>query len=202
MEARMNAVKRIALVASMVLIAAWAGLSLGAQENARAGGLRVGVVNLGQAFENHYRKKEFAAALMADSAKKLGILEAKSKEIGKLEEELELFDLGTDAGKRTEQALFHKRVELETYRRLAQEESLRQQRAYTTRLFDDIQARVSEYAKRQKLDLVLKTEDSEITARTLELAQLEIKLQAVLYFSPALDITDQVIAALNAGHVK
>ena len=202
MAARMKVAKQISLAALLILIAARAGLNLNAQENARAGRLKVAVVNLGEVFDRYHKKKEFDAALLADRTKKLEIIREKSREISKLEEELELFDLGTDAGKRTELSLFRKRVELDTYRRLAQEEALRQQTAYTTKLFDDIQARVSQFAKVQKIDLVLKVEDAGIAARTLEMAQLEIKLQTVLYCSPALDITDRVIASLNAGHAN
>ena len=160
--------------------------------------IKVGVVNLGEVFDKYYKKKELDAALRAESEKKREVLQERAKEIAKLEEELALFDLGTEAGKRTETKLFQKKVERETYRKMAQGEWVKKQRDYTIRLYEEIQARIADYAKREKIDLVLKLEDTEIRAGTLEMVQLEIKLRTVLFHSPALDITKGLIAYLNA----
>ena len=46
---------------------------------------------------------------------------------------------------------------------------------------------------------LLKTGDRDLSADTLELVQIEIKLRTVIYVNPILDITQDVIAALNAG---
>jgi len=161
-------------------------------------GIKVGVINLGEVFDKYYKKKELDANLRAESEKRREVLQAKSKEIAQIEEELALFDVGTDAGRRTEQKLFQRKVERETYRKMAQEEWVKKQRDFTIRLYEEIQARVADYARREKIDLVLKLEDSEIRAATLEMVQLEIKLRTVLFHSPNLDITKDVITYLNA----
>ena len=182
----------VPLIALAALIATE---SVTAQERV---GIKVGVVNLGEIFDKYYKKKELDANLRSESEKKREVLEAKGKEVARLQEELALFDLGTDAGKRTEQKLFQTKVERETYRKMAQEEWVRKQRDFTVRLYEEIQARIADYARREKIDLVLKAEDSEIRAGTLEMVQLEIKLRTVLFRSPDLDITSDVITYLNA----
>ncbi len=118
-------------------------------------GIKVGVVNLGEIFDKYYKKKELDADLRAESEKRREVIQAKSKEIAKLEEELALFDLGTDAGKRTEEKLFQKKVERDTYRKMAQEVWVKKQRDFTIRLYEEIQAHIADYAKREKIDLVL-----------------------------------------------
>lgn len=161
-------------------------------------GIKVGVVNLGEIFDKYYKKKELDADLRAESEKRREVIQAKSKEIAKLEEELALFDLGTDAGKRTEEKLFQKKVERDTYRKMAQEVWVKKQRDFTIRLYEEIQAHIADYAKREKIDLVLKVEDSEIRVGTLDMVHLEIKLRTILFHKPDLNITTDVIAYLNA----
>ena len=161
-------------------------------------GIKVGVVNLGEIFDKYYKKKELDADLRAESEKRREVIQAKSKEIAKLEEELALFDLGTDAGKRTEEKLFQKKVERDTYRKMAQEVWVKKQRDFTIRLYEEIQAHIADYAKREKIDLVLEVEDSEIRVGTLDMVHLEIKLRTILFHKPDLNITTDVIAYLNA----
>ncbi len=162
--------------------------------------IKIAVVNLADVFDRYYKKKEFDAMLRAERAKKFEVIKEKKKEINKLSEEVQLFDLGTDARKRSEERLYQKKVEFEVYRRLAQEEFARSQREYTKKLFEDIRSQIADYAKKHGIDIVLKVEDSGLSGNTLELVQLEIKIRQVLYASPTLDITDAVVAAMNAGH--
>jgi len=162
--------------------------------------LRIAVVNLAEVFERYYKKAELDASLRAERSKKFEVIQEKAKELDKLKEEVQLFDLGTDARKRTEERLFQKRVEFEVYKKMSQSEFANAQRQYTTTLFEEIRGKIADYAAKNGIDLVLKIEDAELNNGTIEMIQLEIKTRQVLYASHALNITEDVLKAINAGH--
>ncbi len=162
--------------------------------------LRIAVVNLAEIFERYYKKAELDASLRAERSKKLEVIQEKAKELDKLKEEVQLFDLGTDARKRTEERLFQKRVEFEVYKKMSQSEFANVQRQYTTTLLEEIRGKIADYAAKNGIDLVLKQEDAELNRGTIEMIQLEIKTRQVLYASHALDITEDILKDMNAGH--
>ena len=167
--------------------------------HAQGKGLTIAVVNLDEVLDKYYKKKEFDATLRAQHAKRSEVIQEKQKEIGKLQEDAQMFDLGTEPRKRAEQSLYQKRVELEVYAKVAQDEFTRMQRQYAVKLFEDVRARIARYAQQNGIDLVLKTGDSGITANTIQTIHLEIKLRHVLYATDTINITSKVIASLNAG---
>ena len=180
-----------------------AGLALlAAAPRARAQGkdLTIAVVNIGEVFERYYKKNDLDTTLRAQRAKNLEVIKAKREELQKLQEESQLFDMGTDARKRADGRLIQKRVELEVYAKIAQDEFVRAQRQYTVDLYDEIRGLLDRYAKANKIDLVLKIEEREIAGDTLQVIQLEIKIRLVLYAESAVDITEKSCASINAGH--
>ena len=180
-----------------------AGLALLAaapRARAQAKDLSIAVVNIGEVFERYYKKNDLDTTLRAQRAKNLEVIKAKREELQKLQEEAQLFDMGTDARKRADERLLQKRVELEVYGKIAQDEFVRAQRQYTVDLYDEIRGLLSKYAKANRIDLVLKIEDREIAGDTLQMIQLEIKIRLVLYAESAVDITEKFIASINAGH--
>ena len=167
--------------------------------HAQGQSFRVAVVDVGEVFEQYHKKKEFDATLRAQHNKRMEVMQEKQKELRKLQEEVQLFDLGTDARKRAEERLYQKRVEYEVYGKIGGEEFAAAQKQYTLKLYEEIRRRIAEYAKGHQIDLVLKKEDEGISANTIELIQLEIKLRHVVYATPRMDITKELIATMNAG---
>jgi len=158
---------------------------------------RIAVVRLASVFSQSPQQKAMEAAFTEERAKKLEIIKEKRKEVKKLEDEVDLFDLGTDARKRVEERLFKKQVEYETYARLAQQEWDRKRVYYTAKLYREIRGHIAEYAKRNGFDLVLKLDAEDLEENNMELLQLQMKLRTVLYAVSTIDITDKVIAYLE-----
>ena len=68
-------------------------------------------------------------------------------------------------------------------------------------IFGDIQVAVREVAKEMKIELVLATDQlpPDTPPKTAQ-ARQQILLQKVLFFTPQVDITDQIVARVNAIH--
>ncbi len=71
---------------------------------------------------------------------------------------------------------------------------------WTESLYQAIQARINDVAKKNGLDLVIAREDAEFPAVSMRDLLLTIRTNKVLYYSEALDITDEVLAALDAAN--
>lgn len=68
-------------------------------------------------------------------------------------------------------------------------------------IYDDIQAIVGEVAKEQGIDVVLAADRMpEETPRATTQARQQIVLQKVVYWSPRVDLTDEVVTRLNTEY--
>ena len=71
--------------------------------------------------------------------------------------------------------------------------------AWTESLYAEIQAKVAEVAQRSGLDIVLGAEQVELPGANMRELLLDIKTNKVLYHAEGLDITTEVLAALDAS---
>lgn len=70
-------------------------------------------------------------------------------------------------------------------------------------IYGDIQATVAEIAKERKYDVVLASDQLPAQAPVAaNQVRQQILLQKVIYWSPGVDITDEVVARLNAKYQK
>jgi len=131
------------------------------------------------------------------------------------EEKQKQVDALVEESKEKEKALEGYKPTSPNYEKLREEiimlrAQLRMQKEYTESLWNernieayvdfqkDISDAVKQYARANGIDLVFKTPDSEIGGPDLAQKLVRLSQQELVYFSETVDITDGVLAILNA----
>jgi Skp family chaperone for outer membrane proteins len=161
---------------------------------------RIGVVDFSR-FLNSYDKMKDADATFMATQKTLGD-EAKKRatDIQQLEATLAMHTPGSDAYAKTEKEILQKKAEYDTWSKMNTAELLDHERDVVRSLYLDVEKASADYARANRLTLVLKTDKADLSATSIQDLHLLLKMKQVLYYSPDVDITDAVVAALNADY--
>ena len=81
-----------------------------------------------------------------------------------------------------------------------QQEMEQRVKEWTEKLYQDIQKKTEDMAKKNGLDIVLTREDTEYPSVSMRDMLLTIRTNKVMYYAASLDITDEVLAVLDAGN--
>ncbi|MBM4078211.1 MAG: OmpH family outer membrane protein [Planctomycetes bacterium] len=184
-----------------VTFVAFVGASLCMGQDAKPG-LKIGVVNLTEVFDKYKKREDLEGRLKGERKKKLDIMREKRKEIDKLQEEVQLYDLGAEARRKAEEELDKKKVEYEGYRKLAEDGWLKQYMESTQQLYVEIRDELDKLGREEKFDLILKVEDRDVRSETINILQLKIELRTLLYHDDKLNVTAKMIKRLNDKYAK
>ncbi|MBN1125803.1 MAG: OmpH family outer membrane protein [Sedimentisphaerales bacterium] len=160
---------------------------------------KVGVVNVNSILQNSKKHKTWQ--------EKMGVEESQIQaEMDKLKSELEFInkDMATlKKGSPEHIKLLREVAEkdgiYQAKQQYYEQEMTMKVKAWTESLYQDIQTKIAEVAKANGLDVVLGAEDVELPGANMRELLLDIKTNKVLYHAEGLDITTEVLAALDAG---
>ncbi len=176
-------------------------LTLAGQTNS-IGTTRVAVVNVGLVSERYLKTSALEAQFEQKRAQlneqRIAMEEQVDRTRRSLQEELKP---GTSEFNERRKQLAMQEAELQWFME-SEGQLIEQGLAVSLRaIFDDIQAAVREVAEEMRVELVLAVDQlpKEAPAKTGQ-ARQQIMLQKVVYFHPQVDITDAVVAKLNASH--
>jgi len=166
------------------------------------GGTRVAVVNIPTVSENYKKTADLEAyfdGVRGRLTEQRDALRNKIDMLGRsLQEELKP---GTDEFIARQKELALAQAELQWF---MDSESKRVERGLSNSLreiFDDIQTVVKEIAEARGYDIVLASDElPDEPAESATQVRQQILLQKVLYWKPQVDITDEVVARLNAQY--
>lgn len=163
---------------------------------------RIGVVDFNRFLDGYDKMKDADAQFIA-TQKALGE-EAKKRatEIQQLDATLAMHTPGSDAYAKTEKDIRQKKAEYDTWSKMKTAELLDRERDVVRSLYLDVEKASADYARANRLSLVLKTDKADLSATSVSDLHLLLKMKQVLYYSPDVDITDAVLAALNADYRK
>jgi len=188
------------IVATGVLLGAFFLSALRAQVR-EARPLKVGVVDLSTVF-NQYSKvdrlRQKASEELLQFRQRIEQLKAdKQKECEAASLKLHMVEEGTGEWTKADQELTLQITELQNLDKLL---GIRAEvllaRDFQI-IYSDIRAAVADFAKKNQYDIILKSDSSELPANRADLARTEISMRGVLYNSEVLDITQEVVQALN-----
>ena len=94
--------------------------------------------------------------------------------------------------------LMQKKAELDSLDKFYQQKFALEQQQWAEQLFQEVLAVTGEFAKAQGLDIVLAREEFEFPIESSNELMLTIKTGKVLFYADDLDITADVLAAVNA----
>ena len=144
--------------------------------------VKIGIINPQMVLQNSTKGKAVIERLRSLNMSKQKKYEAMQKEIDALEKEVLSPALNQDARDKKTMDLQNKRIDIKRFAEDAQKESMAQQQKEFESLQRDLMPIIEKIAKGGGYSLVL-----------------DLNTAGVTYFEPAIDITDQVIKAYDAG---
>lgn len=179
------------------------GLLLAAQAVNQRPPTRVEFANVVRIF-NQLRETQDLRTVMATQARDLDAQRIqKSNRVREIQQQRET--LAADDPKRAElqSQLRSATAELDVWIKLAQEDIKQDQKQKIKRIYDQITATIGEVAKERGTQLVLAQQSPEVpdmTSITIEQLRQMLNERDVLYGEPSVDLSDAVVAAMNARY--
>jgi len=170
--------------------------------NAEAEEFKIGIVDISSVFEKYQKRIDLDQELKEQEKGFQDEINKKRKEIIDLDEETQLLDLGSESRNSNENLLERKNVELEGYAKFAERQLLKKYKDFFESIYQEVVQKVEEIGKQEGFDLVIKKEESEVKSGKISDLQFKIGIRTVLYHSDSVDITLDVIDALNTSYSK
>ncbi len=170
--------------------------------NAEGEEFKIGIVDISSVFEKYQKRIDLDQELKEQEKEFQDEVNKKRKEIIDLDEETQLLDLGSESRSSNENLLERKNVELEGYAKFAERQLLKKYKDFFENIYQEVVQKVEEIGKQESFDLIIKKEESDVKSGEISDLQFKIGIRTVLYHSDSVDITLDVIDALNSSYSK
>jgi Skp family chaperone for outer membrane proteins len=170
--------------------------------NAEAEEFKIGIVDISSVFEKYQKRIDLDQELKEQEKGFQDEINKKRKEIIDLDEETQLLDLGSESRSSNENMMERKNVELEGYAKFAERQLLKKYKDFFENIYQEVVQKVEEIGKQESFDLIIKKEESDVKSGEISDLQFKIGIRTVLYHSDSVDITLDVIDALNSSYSK
>jgi Skp family chaperone for outer membrane proteins len=186
-----------------ILLVAVIGLSFGfgnaiARSKVQLSPPKVGIISLRGVLEKCDKNVAANRKFEAEGKRITGQLERLQKEAEALEAGIKTRKPGSSDYMGKMQELIEKKSKLEAMDKFYQQKFNLEQQQWAEELFQEVIAITGEFAKSQGIDIVLAREEFEFPMENSNELMLTIKTGKVLYYADKLDITADVLAAVNA----
>jgi len=163
---------------------------------------RIATINIAKVFANYKKTQDLDRDLRATRDQKQQVADDKRNEIARLRESIALLEIGTEDRKKKEEDLQRKQVEFQTFQKVTADSLVSMRKEATEKLYAEIIKAITEYGRGEKLDLIVKVDDTPLTSESIDELLFKINQRQIVYFSPQMDITDAVLNRLNKGYSK
>lgn len=160
--------------------------------------LKIGVVSIRKIFEECKRNARYKEEALAEQDKLLAENEKLSKEIDAEKAGLKTLKAGSNDHLAMVKGILEKQAKLEAQREFNNQQMGLKDQRWTESFFKDVLQKTSEVAKQKELDLVFEKDEIDFPASSANELMLTIRTFKLLYSGNCLDITDDVIAKLDA----
>jgi Skp family chaperone for outer membrane proteins len=193
-------------IRTIIILACFIGvifLSVG-YEHGRAGqnvdtaGLKIGVISVRKVLRNCKRSAKYKVEVLADQGKKNAEFEKLSKEIEAQEAGLKVLKPGSADYIAQLKELVDKRYNLEAQQDFNKQQSALKYHRWTEDLYKEILRVTKDLAEKKGLDLVFVNDEPEFPVASAEELWMTINTHKMLYSAGCLDLTNEVIAQLDA----
>ena len=186
-----------------VLLAVVMSLSFGfgsaiAKSRAQIEPPRIGIASLRTVLEQCDKNAAANRKFEADGQRITAELKGLQDEATSLEAVIKTRKRGSDDYMDKMQQLMQKRAILEAKDKFHQQEFAMQQQKWAEELFQEVVAVTGEVAKSYGLDIVLAKEEFEFPVESSNELMLMIKTSKVIYYADKLEITADILTAMNA----
>lgn len=172
--------------------------NLFAETKAPAGPTKIALVSVRAVFQNCKRNADYKSKMNAEQDKVIAELEKVNKEIDALQADLKTRKTGSDEYLKLVKDISEKKAYLEGQNTYFQEQFKVRDQQWTEKMYLEILDVVGRIAKQKGYDLILEKDEVELPAASATELMLIIRTHKVLYYNENLDITNEVLAAVDA----
>lgn len=187
----------IGLIAA-IIVGAIGYENLFAEAKPAAGPAKIALVSVRSVFQNCKKNADYKTKMNAEQDKIIAELEKVNKEIDALQADLKTRKSGSDEHLKLIKDISEKKAYLEGQKNFYQEQFKVKDQQWTEKMYLEILDVVGRIAKDKKVDLVLEKDEVELPAASATELMLIIRTHKVLYFNEDLDMTNEVLAAVDA----
>ena len=192
---------KVTILAVLLVVVMSLGIGFGsaiAKSKAQIEPPRVGIVSLRTVLEQCDKNAAANKKFEADGQRITRELKSLQDEATSLEAIIKTRKPGSDDYMEKMQQLMQKRAILEAKDKFHQQEFAIQQQKFAEELLQEVIVVTGEVAKSYGLDIVLAKEEFEFPVESSNELMLVIKTSKVLYYDDKLEITADILAAMNA----
>lgn len=159
---------------------------------------KIGIVSVRGAFNKSQKHQQYRAAALKRQSQARIQVEVLAKEIETEDAELKTLRQGTADYMKQLQALLEKRAKLDSQQEYLKQQRVLEDKKWMEDLYQEVLKIVGDLAKEKGLDVVLERTEPEFPISSDEL-MLTVSTHKVLYDRGCVNLTDEVVARLDAG---
>ncbi len=159
---------------------------------------KIGVVSIQQIFGKSKRSARYDVEVVAAQSKVTAELNQLSKEIEADKAGLKTLKAGSNDHLAKIKGILEKESKYDAQQNYHQQEKAFKYQQYIEQLYTDILRQTNEVAKEKGLAMVVEKDEVEFPALSVDGAMLAIRTHKLLYSAGCLDITEDVMAGLDA----
>jgi len=160
---------------------------------------KIGFVNIRSVFQNCKRNERYKVDSAAEKERLMAELSKLSKEVEAAKAGMQAYQPGSDDYMIQFKEALEKQASLEAKTKFYEQKLGSQDKVWTQKLYQDIVKITSDVAKGKDLDIVFGEDDANFENISANELMMTIRMQKVLYKKASIDITDEVLARLDAG---
>ncbi len=162
--------------------------------------VRMAVCDVAEIFASYNRAADLAASLNERRQALAAELEQRRNAIELLQKEMEALKPGSDEYNTRQAEAERLKIDLAVTQQVGEARMLGEHRRLTVDMYEEILQAVGEIASQRGIDLVLYRDHGLVqTDQTVELLA-QIRDRKVLYYSPGMDMTQEVLARMNEAY--
>ena len=160
--------------------------------------LKMGVVSVRKIFESCRRNAQYKEEAITERDKISAELEKLAGEIDAEKAGLKTLKVGSNDYMARVKTILDKQAKLESQREFNNQQMTLKDQRWTEELYKDVLGKTAEVAKQKGLDLVFEKDEIDFPAASANELMLTIRTHKLLYSGGCVDVTDEVMARLDA----
>lgn len=160
--------------------------------------MEIGVVSILKIFQNCKKNEKYRQSVTAERARTEAEMEKLSKEIEAEEAGLRTLKIGSDDHLARAKQILTKQASLQAQQEFYKQQAALKEQQWAEKVYKDILRITAEVAKKKGLDIVLEKDEPEFPLSNYTELMTVISTHKVLYSSGCVDISDEVMARLDA----
>jgi len=160
---------------------------------------KVGVVNVDQILKNSRKHIQWQERMNDKEAKIRAELQKLSTEADAIKADMDTRKTGSSDYLRLMSEWMAKTATVDSRRKFYDRQMMLEIQQWTESLYQEIRSIIARTAKTRKLDIVLSADEIELPASDVRDLLTIIKTNKVLYYSDAVDITQEILAQLDSS---